>query len=62
MDDSPLVSQEIKDYCKKNKIEETLEKAIQLILTVKPTDPFAMLCSILKEVIIIFTFIFIYLA
>ena len=54
MDDSPLVSQEIKDYCKKNKIEETLEKAIQLILTVKPTDPFAMLCSILKEVIIIF--------
>jgi hypothetical protein len=62
MDDSPLVSQEIKDYCKKNKIEETLEKAIQLILTVKPTDPFAMMCSILKEVIIFMILLYLYLA
>ena len=50
MDESPLVAPEIKDYCKKHKIDDTLNKTIQIILSSLPADPFSVICGLLKEV------------
>lgn len=59
MDESPLVSKEIKDYCKNNKIEDVLNQTMQVVLTSLPADPFSVMCALLKEV---FSFIYKYIA
>ena len=50
MEDSPLVSPNIKEYCAKFNLENILNEAINEILTKFPTDPFSLLCSYLKNV------------
>ena len=50
MDESPLVSKEIKDYCKNNKIEDVLNQTMQVVLTSLSADPFSVMCALLKEV------------
>ena len=50
MEDSPLVSPNIKEYCAKFNIENILNDAINEVLTKFPTDPFSLLCSYLKKV------------
>ena len=50
MDESPLVSKEIKDYCKNNKIEDVLNQTMQVLLTSLPAHPFSVMCTLLKEV------------
>lgn len=55
MDDSPLVSPMIKDYCTKYNVEEILNNTIQSVLTNLPSDPYSLMCSLLKEVMIIFS-------
>lgn len=50
MDDSPLVSPLIKEYCTQHNIEEILNNTIQSVLTTLPSDPYSLMCSLLKEV------------
>lgn len=50
MEDSPLVSPNIKEYCAKFNIENILNEAINEVLTKFPTDPFSLLCGYLKKV------------
>ena len=59
MDESPLVSKEIKDYCKNNKIEDVLNQTMQVVLTSLPADPFSVMSALLKEV---YSFLYCYLA
>lgn len=50
MEDSYLISKEIKDYCAKHDIENLLNKTINTLLTTLPPDPFSSICQFLKEV------------
>jgi len=50
MEDSPLVSPIIKEYCAKYNIENILNDAINEVLIKCPTDPFSLLCGFLKKV------------
>lgn len=50
MEDSPLVSPNIKDYCAKFNLENILNDAINETLTTLPSDPFSLICSYLKKV------------
>ena len=50
MEDSPLVSPNIKEYCAKFNIEIIINEAINEVLTKFPTDPYSLLCSYLKKV------------
>ena len=51
MDDSPLVPPIIKEYCAKFNIENILNEAINEVMTKMPSDPYSLLCSVLKKVI-----------
>lgn len=50
MEDSPLVSPNIKEYCAKFDIEKILNNVINEILTKFPSDPYSLICSSLKNV------------
>ena len=50
MDDSPLISPSIKEYASKHKIESVLNDMIQQVLTRLPSDPYSLMCSIIKDV------------
>ena len=50
MEDSPLVSPNINEYCAKFNIDNILNEAINEVLTKFPTDPYSLLCSCLKQV------------
>jgi hypothetical protein len=52
MEDSPLVSPIIKEYCAKFEIENVLNSAINEVMLKMPPDPFSLFCTILKKVII----------
>ena len=51
MEDSPLVSPIIKEYCAKFNIENVLNSAINEVMLKMPPDPFSLFCNILKKVI-----------
>ena len=55
MDDSPLVSPIIKEYCAKFDVENVLNSAINEVMQKLPPDPFSLFCTILKKVIIYFS-------
>ena len=50
MEDSPLVSPNIKEYCAKFNIENILNEAVNEVLTKFPSDPFSLICGYLKKV------------
>ncbi len=50
MEDSPLVSPIIKEYCAKFNIENVLNSAINEVMTKLPSDPYSLLCNYLKKV------------
>ena len=49
MEDSPLVSPIIKEYCAKFSIEKILNSAINEVLTQLPSDPYSLLSTFLKK-------------
>ena len=51
MEDSPLVSPIIKEYCAKFNIEDILNEAINEVMNTMPSDPYSFLCNALKKVI-----------
>jgi hypothetical protein len=50
MEDSPIVSPIIKEYCAKFNIENVLNSAINEVMTKLPSDPYSLLCNYLKKV------------
>ena len=50
MEDSPLVSPIIKEYCAKFNIENILNSAINEVMTKMPSDPYSLICNFLKKV------------
>lgn len=50
MEDSPLVSPAIKEYCAKFNIEKILNDTINEVLSKFPSDPYSLICSYLKKV------------
>ena len=50
MEDSPLVSPIIKEYCAKFNIENILNSAINEVMNKMPSDPYSLLCNFLKKV------------
>jgi hypothetical protein len=56
MEDSPLVSPIIKEYCAKFNIENILNSAINEVMNKMPSDPYSLLCNFLKKVKINFYF------
>lgn len=50
MEDSPLISPKVKEYCIKYNIESTLNEALNEALTTLPQDPYSFLCGKFKEV------------
>ena len=49
MEDSPLVSPIIKEYCAKFNIEKVMNSAINEIMSKMPSDPYSLLCTFLKK-------------
>ena len=49
MEDSPLVSPIIKEYCAKFSIEKILNSAINEVMTKLPSDPYSLLSTFLKK-------------
>ena len=49
MEDSPLVSPIIKEYCAKFNIEKVMNSAINEIMLKMPSDPYSLLCTFLKK-------------
>ena len=49
MEDSPLVSPIIKEYCAKFNIEKIMNSAINEIMTKMPSDPYSFLFTFLKK-------------
>ena len=59
MEDSPLVSPIIKEYCAKFNIENILNAEINEVMTTMPSDPYSLLCNFLKKVILLIKLIII---
>ncbi len=49
MDDSPLISPIIKEYCAKFDVENILNSAINEVILKRPSDPYSLFCNILKK-------------
>ena len=49
MDDSPLISPIIKEYCAKFDVENILNSAINEVMLKRPSDPYSLFCNILKK-------------